>query len=255
MEGAARRPRYVRYGGRPGRTRIDIRRRTTEKVLRNAVICFILFCVFWLAGSINTPAKDVFIEYVRGVLQANITFNGIYSTIDRCISGLKKINIRSIFGQEPIAAMTQNVGADGNDMTDKDVYAYMRAKIAEPFPEGRVVSGYGERINPLSGEVEFHKGIDIEPGTDKTVKAVLEGKVMETDNSKDYGKYVSIRDGDGNTVIYGNCSVVFVSPGEDIAKGKTIAEVDTEVDGVGTHLHLEVWRNGKHLDPGKLFNF
>lgn len=255
MEGTARRPRYVKYGNRPGRMRSSIRGRLAKKIFRDAVICFLLFCILWLAGSIKTPARDIFVGYVRDVLRANITFNGIYSTIDRCVNSLKKINIQNLFGQESATAVTQSETADGNATTDEAIYAQIKARITPPFPEGQVVSGYGERINPLSGEVEFHKGIDIEPGPEKTVKAVLGGKVMETGNSKDYGKYVSIGDSDGNTVIYGNCSMILVSPGENVEKGEVVADVGTAVDGVGTHLHLEVWRDGKHLNPEKLFDF
>jgi LysM repeat protein len=115
--------------------------------------------------------------------------------------------------------------------------------IAWPI-NGRITGGYGQR-----GRHHHHDGIDIDGVRGEEVRAVAAGIVVRSGNEGKYGKTVVIDHGNGVTTLYAHASRLLVREGDEVEQGETIAEVGASGNARGTHLHFEVRRDGRPVDP------
>lgn len=114
---------------------------------------------------------------------------------------------------------------------------------------GILSSPWGERKDPLTGEVRFHEGIDIEANKGAAIEAALDGAVEEAGSSPSYGNYIKLGHAGGLETIYAHCSTVNAKKGETVRQGETIAKVGDTGASVGSHLHFEVLKDGKPVNP------
>ena len=116
---------------------------------------------------------------------------------------------------------------------------------------GWMSSLYGYRSDPMSGKKEFHQGVDVagKPGT--PITAVAAGIVIWSGQRYGYGDLVEISHGNGYTTRYAHNKKNLVSVGEKVEKGEIIALMGATGRSTGTHVHFEVLRHGKHLNPNK----
>lgn len=119
--------------------------------------------------------------------------------------------------------------------------------------EGKITSPYGNRINPISKKQEAHKGIDIDAKVGSPVKAVMDGKVESIENSQTYGMKITIDHGNEYKTVYAHMSEIKVSEGDEIKAGDIIGLSGNTGMSTGPHLHFEVQRYGKDLDPLSCF--
>jgi len=114
-----------------------------------------------------------------------------------------------------------------------------------------ISSEFGWRKDPFTGKRRFHGGIDLPAKEGTEVKAAMSGRVQFKDNQEGYGKVVVIDHGHGFTTLYAHNKDILVEPGAWVTKGSTIAKVGSTGRSTGPHLHFEVKRDGKNLDPKK----
>ena len=113
-----------------------------------------------------------------------------------------------------------------------------------------VTSLYGYRIHPIHGDRRFHWGLDIGQPQGVPLLAALDGVVIAVGYQADgYGNFVVIECADGNQVRYAHCHEVFVTEGQPVERGDVIATVGTTGASTGPHLHIEIVRNGRFLNP------
>lgn len=108
---------------------------------------------------------------------------------------------------------------------------------------GIITSSYGWR---KSG---FHHGVDIAADTGTPIKACAAGTVIFAGTKPIYGRTVIIEHKDGKQSLYGHASKILVSDGQQVRKGEVIAKVGSTGNATGPHLHLEIKRDGKALNP------
>lgn len=94
-----------------------------------------------------------------------------------------------------------------------------------------------------------HTGLDIAAGTGTPIKAVAAGTVAFSGRKGSYGYMVVISHGNGVQTYYGHCSKLYVSAGQKVAQGATIAAVGSTGNSTGPHLHLEIRVNGVAYNP------
>jgi murein DD-endopeptidase MepM/ murein hydrolase activator NlpD len=125
----------------------------------------------------------------------------------------------------------------------------------EIHPEGRpVLSGYissyfGERADPFDGREAFHKGVDFAGTQGSDVVAVAAGVVTWAGPRSGYGKLVEINHGDGYSTRYAHNERTLVSVGQTVKRGEPIALMGSTGHSTGPHVHFEVLRNGRQVDP------
>jgi murein DD-endopeptidase MepM/ murein hydrolase activator NlpD len=115
--------------------------------------------------------------------------------------------------------------------------------IAWPI-EGLVTGRFGTR-----GRHSHHDGIDIDGSKGDLVHAVAAGRVVRAGDEGAYGKTVIIDHGDGIATLYAHASRIRVDEGDEVDQDQVIAEVGRTGNARGTHLHFEVRRNGRPVDP------
>jgi murein DD-endopeptidase MepM/ murein hydrolase activator NlpD len=125
--------------------------------------------------------------------------------------------------------------------------------VARPVSGGRVSSFFGARKDPLSGHRAFHGGVDIVAKEGSPVKALAAGIVKFADRKGAYGRLVEIDHGDGLSTRYGHNKQLLVKSGQLVKKGEAIALLGSSGRSTGAHLHLEVRKNGRAVDPGLYF--
>jgi murein DD-endopeptidase MepM/ murein hydrolase activator NlpD len=116
--------------------------------------------------------------------------------------------------------------------------------------EGAASSSFGWRKDPFSGEDRFHYGLDFAASEGTPVRAPMEGKVLASEYREGYGNVVLLDHGRGLTTLYAHNRENTVQEGDWVKKGAALAKVGSTGRSTGAHLHFEVRKDGRHLDPG-----
>lgn len=114
---------------------------------------------------------------------------------------------------------------------------------------GPLTSRFGLRVHPLFGRRHFHTGVDIAAPRGTPVRAAEDGSVLYAGWYGGYGKLVVVDHGQGVSTLYGHLSVILVTAGQRVARNHLIGRVGSTGYSTGPHLHFEVRRNGKPIDP------
>ena len=125
----------------------------------------------------------------------------------------------------------------------------------EIHPEGRPVANgfissyFGERADPFDGLEAFHKGVDFAGAPGSPVTAVAAGVVTWAGERTGYGKLIEINHGDGFTTRYAHNERTLVTVGQTVKRGESIALMGSTGRSTGPHVHFEVLRNGRQVNP------
>jgi murein DD-endopeptidase MepM/ murein hydrolase activator NlpD len=127
--------------------------------------------------------------------------------------------------------------------------AYMAFPGRDPAPGARVGSPYGNRLDPFTGHLSFHPGLDLVAPTGTPIIASAGGHVIQAGERNGYGNSVDIRHANGVVTRYGHASRLLVQAGDYVMPGQEIAEVGSTGRSTGPHLHFEVIIDGAQLNP------
>ncbi len=120
-----------------------------------------------------------------------------------------------------------------------------------PVEKGWISSRYGYRNDPFTGKKAFHHGVDVAGKKNSHVVAVASGIVTWAGEKSGFGKLVEITHSDGYVTRYGHNSNILVKVGDLVTQGKPIALMGSSGRSTGPHVHFEIARNGKTLNPAK----
>lgn len=113
----------------------------------------------------------------------------------------------------------------------------------------RMSSPYGYRTDPFENTKYFHRAIDIPALKGTPILASQKGIVIRAEYDKDYGNTIEIDHENGMKTVYCNASKLEANLGDRVKIGQKIGEVGSTGKSTGSHLHFEVWVNGKHCNP------
>lgn len=254
--------------------------------LMRKLFCQVLssICIFGILYFLSQNNSQA-MELIKPVLSEDTDFNQIYTRLDGFIKniGNEMRNVEAIEGNEiennsvtdvqnnlvndiqlesnvTTVSSAQDVqsseeamggGDESNDSeTDQDViYIKKNGSFIKPI-SGRITSGYGPRT-PTDIVSANHAGVDIGANTGADIVASMEGKVEVVSSQGDYGNHLKITNGEIST-LYAHCSKIVVNEGDSIKQGQKIAEVGSTGRATGPHLHFEIRRNNKTVDPLKI---
>lgn len=254
--------------------------------LMRKLFCQVLssICIFGILYFLSQNNSQA-MELIKPVLSEDTDFNQIYTRLDGFIKniGNEMRNVEAIEGNEiennsvtdvqnnlanniqlesnvtTVSSVQDAQNGDeamgGGDEsidseTDQDViYIKKNGSFIKPI-SGRITSGYGPRT-PTDIVSANHAGVDIGANTGADIVASMEGKVEVVSSQGDYGNHLKITNGEIST-LYAHCSKIVVNEGDSIKQGQKIAEVGSTGRATGPHLHFEIRRNNKTVDPLKI---
>ncbi|WP_247869868.1 M23 family metallopeptidase [Methylophaga sp. SB9B] len=160
--------------------------------------------------------------------------------------------------EESLVRLSQDFANQQDTLTALQDYLITNENITGAIPTGRPVnegwisSFYGYRVDPFNGKKSFHDGIDFAGKTGSAVISVADGIVSWAGMRGGYGGLVEIDHGNGYVTRYAHNKSLEVSTGDRVNKGDVIALMGSTGRSTGPHVHFEVLRDGKSVNP---FNY
>ena len=260
-------------------------------MLMQLVICAVLYIIFYLIKNTNYIFSDDVINKTKEFLSYDINFGVIQEQISSFIDSNKdKFNFLGITDNESENEITNEVqanttnevqtnnitneitntiggigGASNNEVietkTDGEEKSqaeldieYIKANYSFKLPvTGTVTSRYGEREETEVVSAN-HQGIDIGADEGTAIYAAMEGTVTVASEEGEYGKHIDITNGDVLT-RYAHCSKLLVKEGQQVKQGDKIAEVGSTGNSTGPHLHFEIRRDNRIVNPDEIITF
>lgn len=167
-------------------------------------------------------------EMTEGVFN---TLNTIYNRIANQEGSYKEIE-KMIKNKEKLLASTPAI----QPLSNRDL--------------NRLSSGFGYRIDPVYKTVKFHPGLDFSAPQGTPIYATAEGTVQTAGNlGNGYGNHIVIQHGYSYSTLYGHMSRIKAKRGQRVKRGEVIGYVGSTGKSTGSHLHYEVFKGRKRLDP------
>lgn len=148
---------------------------------------------------------------------------------------------------------------DDDDDDDDDDYSYDSGSSSSssdsstsmiwPVGSTSITSYFGYRNSPTAGASSYHQGLDIGASHGSSIWAAASGTVTTASYNSAMGNYIVISHGNGVSTIYEHCSALYVSAGEYVTQGTTIAAVGSTGISTGAHLHFGVSVGGSYVNP------
>jgi murein DD-endopeptidase MepM/ murein hydrolase activator NlpD len=121
----------------------------------------------------------------------------------------------------------------------------------KPVTKGWLSSHYGKRTDPFTGKSSWHAGVDFAGKMGSDVVAVASGVVTLAKSKYGFGRLVEISHGNGYVTRYAHNSKLLVEVGDKVKKGGVIAKMGSSGRSTGPHVHFEVVKDGKVVNPRK----
>jgi murein DD-endopeptidase MepM/ murein hydrolase activator NlpD len=142
----------------------------------------------------------------------------------------------------------------GSRVSELEAQFERRSSIISSTPtvapvRGLLNSGFGARTDPFTGGGAFHPGLDISTRRHEPVLATAAGIVVRSGWAGDYGKAVEIAHSTGYSTLYGHLDAVLVQQGQRVRRGDRVGLVGSTGRSTGPHLHYEVRRGNRTLNP------
>ena len=118
-----------------------------------------------------------------------------------------------------------------------------------PVKKGWMSSRFGRRTDPFNGTISWHAGVDFAGKLGSEIISVAAGVVVESTEKSGYGGTVVINHGNGFRTLYAHNKQNLVKPGDVVKKGQVIALMGSTGRSTGPHVHFEVFKYGRRVDP------
>ena len=195
-----------------------------------------------LAGDVApTDRFDMIVAYKRSAAGEGQVGDLLYAGLDR--GGRPAVELMR-WGKEGQFYEASGLGAAQRtvEVTTGGV------RMASPV-NGRMTSGYGLRRHPILGYARMHAGIDFGAAWGSPIFATADGVVSYAGRHGGHGNYVRLDHGGGLGTGYGHMSRIAVAPGAHVRAGQVIGYVGSTGLSTGPHLHYEVYRGGRTVNP------
>lgn len=266
-----------------------------KKLILQIAICFVVYFIFYLIKNSNYIFSDDFINKTREFLSYDINFGNIYNSaieyynknlkgqffqnLEENIDTVKDSNGQQITNEIQEESIQMNVEIEGGIGGGDDETLALNEQIKETSTQavvqlsqmeidaneikekhsiilplvGTITSRYGPREgNEIVSS--NHVGIDIGVNEGTIFVAAMSGVVTKASGEGSYGKHIFIENGDVTTV-YAHCKTLYVKVGDKINQGQKIGEVGQTGNATGPHLHFEIRKAGRTVNPEYVLTF
>ena len=211
----------------------------------------------------SIASKD---DVIKGETLIIPTVQGLFIPLDKCHNAIETLLQQNYKNQNltnPALYFTIEgrsfVFLQGERLSPTERAFYLDSSLRLPLDENSfyVSSEFGSRKNPLSGQIKNHNGIDLAAEEGTPVYAVKDGDVAYTvSNDQTFGNYIILSHDLGKqSSVYAHLSKIFVEQYSFVKKGTIIGLVGHTGMATGDHLHFEIRKGGKALNPREKLNF
>ncbi|MBC8536918.1 LysM peptidoglycan-binding domain-containing M23 family metallopeptidase [Feifania hominis] len=219
--------------------------------------------------TVAKPVPAISVKVVKNVTyEESIPYEVVSSTTGDLYKNQVKVTTKGVNGVAQVEAEVCLV--DNEEVSRLEL---SRTVVSEPVTQVELrgtkalpaKAPTGTFRRPLSGTItsrfgvkrgkSYHTGLDIAAKRGTVIVAADGGTVTFAGWSGNYGKLVKIDHGNGLVTYYAHCDTLLVSKGDKVAKGESIAKVGSTGNSTGPHLHLEVRKNGKPVNPTNYVNY
>ncbi len=190
----------------------------------------------WLLDSMNAEPLEIPQEKQQEIEEAVETFLNQYVYEEPQGAG----------GLYPLAEIPFSTAEAPEGMSFRQVVA--EQDLCTPLT-GTISSPFGYREHPISGEADFHTGVDIAAAEGSVIHCAADGIVTEAGWSDIYGNYLIVTHSDSFQTKYAHCSRLIAQQGDVLRRGERIALVGSTGVSTGPHLHFECIVEGQRCDP------
>ena len=266
-----------------------------KKMFIQILVCLLIYCgIYYVKNSPNGKIKT-YISNINSVLNYDVNFNKIYTDVCAKLDNIdKKLNKNNQNQDDKSSEQTQNensntddgnqnvtevqeqssnqnielgIGGSTEDFIEKTAnfitaddemksdaeYIKTNFNIINPLQNSVVTSRFGTR-NSTEIVSANHKGIDLGATTGTSIISAMDGTVIEASSKGDYGIHLKIQNNDV-VVVYAHCSELLVKEGDKVNQGMEIAKVGSTGKATGPHLHFEIRRENRAVNPEYLLQF
>lgn len=263
-----------------------------KKLILQILICFVLYFIFYLIKNSNYIFSEDFIRKTREFLSYDINFGNAYNSVveyynDHIKSFFvvedKKENEEQNTITNEVQENTQTSNeiqeggiGGGEDETLQESENKVEQTANEPVVQlsqmeldAKEIKEKYSMVLPLTGYITTsrygprtptdivsadHKGIDIGANEGTVFVAAMSGTVTIASGEGSYGNHIFIENGDVITV-YAHCKTLYVKPGDKVEQGQKIGEVGSTGNATGPHLHFEIRKSGRTVNPEYILQF
>ena len=245
-----------------------------KKLILQILICIVIYVIFYMINNTNYIFSENVINKTKEILSYDINIQKLYdegkksfnSYIKRWIDETKSEDNEEINEEEKVEDNSDKIDAIGGENIDENQNSMPLSQMEQDAKDilcskslivplkGEITSRFGirESTNPIV--TRNHTGIDIAANEDTIFIASMEGTVELVSSEGDLGNHIKITNGEVATV-YAHCSKIYVKEGEKINQGQKIGEVGQTGNATGPHLHFEIKKDGRYVDPDLILHF
>lgn len=263
-----------------------------KKLILQILICFVLYFIFYLIKNSNYIFSENFINKTREFLSYDINFGNAYNSVVEYYNNHiksffivedKKENEEQNTITNEVQENTQTTNeiqeggiGGGEDELLQESENKVQETSNEPVVQlsqmeldAKEIKEKYSMILPLTGYTTTsrygprtptdivsanHKGIDVGANEGTVFIAAMSGTVTIASGEGSYGNHIFIENGDVITV-YAHCKTLYVKPGDKVEQGQKIGEVGSTGNATGPHLHFEIRKSGRTVDPEYILQF
>lgn len=254
-----------------------------KKMMLQIVVCILIYTIFYIIQNTSYVFSEDVINKTKEILSYDINILNLYNKAKEYFFSIGiQENENNEEKQEEIEANyeenlrtenlqeeqenieVENIGGESIEVNEEttvelsqmeqDAKSILETKSLTIPLKGTITSRYGLR-NPSTPTVpKNHTGIDIAVNEGTVFIAAMDGIVEEVSSEGDLGNHFKIVNDDVMTV-YAHCKTIYVKEGDKITKGQQIGEVGTTGNTTGPHLHFEIRKENRYVNPDLILEF
>jgi len=233
---------YIRAGG--------IIRNSLSHLARNEMIPASV-----LSEAVKAYGFDV--DFRRDIRKGDgfaVVYEAFYNDQSKFVRNGRMVYAELTLDGERKRLYSYGVGHKNRDYFDEKGRSVRKNLLKNPVPGARESSGYGMRFHPILKRKMPHRGLDFAAKTGTPIRAAGTGRVVLAQRKGAYGKYIRIRHDSTWSTAYAHINrfAKGIRKGVHVRQGQVIAYVGTTGRSTGPHLHYEVLKHGKQVNPKKV---
>ena len=231
-----------------------------SKLVMQTIISAVILVAVLYCRSVEAITTSAFWETTTNMMENDISVEDMRRGIEWGIEQVKIIVPEFLETQEANTIITDKEEKNKSieekpleiSQDIKDIQDVLKVTTVLRPVNGEISSNFGERVDPSSKNSELHTGTDYAVAVGTQIKSAITGTVIEVKKSNvSLGNFVRIKNGDIVTT-YAHCSAIKVKEGDKVKQGDIIALSGNTGKSSGPHLHFEVKKDGRLVNPEKL---